>query len=315
MKKSLRTMTLAIVFLVVLQSGCAPAATPAPPTVAPSPTSIPSPIPPTFTPEPTATATLIPSPTPLPGSLVLPVDTLDNTIPWLPLDSSARPGTYYFSFNLSKPPFNSVLVRQAFVAAIDREALVEVAEKYGQKNPRPATSLTPPETLGRDLYNQVGIPFNPDHAKELLEQAGYTEGSNFPPVTLLTNMTGDPAPGAHVKIADAMVEMWQQYLGIQVTVKVMRWESYAESIDTNPPEIFRVGWAADFNDPDNFLRELFVSESQYNYGNFSTPEFDELVDRAAELNDPAERQELYIQAERILCESEAALIPIYHCTH
>ena len=305
-------MALAIVFLVILQSGCAPAATPAPPTVTPPPTSIPSPIPPTLTPEPTATATLIPSPTPLPGSLVLPVDTLANTIPWLPLDSSAHPGTYYFCFNLAKPPFNSVLVRQAFAAAIDREALVEIAEKYGARNPRPATSLTPPETLGRDLYNQVGIPFNPVHAKELLEEAGYTDESKFPPVTLLINVAGDPAPGAHVKITDAMVEMWQQHIGVEVTVQVMNWDSYVERIDTNPPEMFRMGWMADINDPDNFLRELFVSESQYNHGSFSNPEFDELVDRAAELNDPAERQELYIQAERILCESEAALIPIYH---
>ena len=85
-----------------------------------------------------------------------------------------------------------------------------------------------------------------------------------------------------------------------------------ERIETNPPEIFRVGWMGDLNDPNNYLRELFVSESQYNHGNFSNTEFDLLVDRAAEITDPAERQELYIQAERILCESEAALIPIYH---
>lgn len=314
MKKSLFSTFLLFVVVAVVFSGCAPAPTPAPPTDTPSPIP-PTPIPPTFTPEPTSTATPIPSPTPFPGLVVLPVDTLGKSIPWLPMENAARPGTYYFYFNLSKPPFNSVLVRQAFTAAIDREALVLTADKYGAKDPRPATTFTPPETLGRDLYNEVGIPFNPAHAKELLAQAGYTDASKFPPVTLLINVGGDAAPGFHVKITDEMVKMWKQFLGINVTVEVISWNPYLERIDSNPSEIFRITWAADYNDPDNFLREIFNSGSQYNYGNFSNSEFDELVDRAAKRHDPAERQELYIQAERLLCETEAALIPIFHSTY
>jgi ABC-type oligopeptide transport system substrate-binding subunit len=251
----------------------------------------------------------------LPGSVVLPVDTLGKNKPWLPLDNSARPGTYYFYFNLSKPPFNSVLVRQAFAAAIDREALVEIAARYGATNPRPATSFTPPETLGRDLYNEVGIPFDPAHAQELLVQAGYADAGKFPPVTLLINVGGDAAPGFHVKITDEMVRMWEQHLGIKVTVEVVNWGTYRDRIASNPPEMFRTSWAADYNDPDNFLREVFDSGSEYNYGKFSNSEFDLLVNRAKNSYDPAQRQELYIQAERILCETEAVLIPIFHSTY
>jgi ABC-type oligopeptide transport system substrate-binding subunit len=50
-------------------------------------------------------------------------------------------------------------------------------------------------------------------------------------------------------------------------------------------------------------------------GQFSNPEFDYLVERAASLSDPAERQSLYVQAERILCEAETAIIPLYHSTY
>ena len=308
MKEPMLSTFLLSVVIALAFVGCAPAPTPVPPTITPSP------IPPTLTPVPTSTSTPIPTPTPLPGSVVLPVDTLDRNIPWLPMENSAIPATYFFYFNLAKPPFNSVLVRQAFAAAIDREALAQIARKYGATNPRPATSFTPPETLGRDLYNEVGIPFNPAHARELLAQAGYTAASEPPPVTLLINVGGDAAPGIHVKITDEMVKMWQQYLGIKVTVEVINWAPYLDRIASNPPEMFRMTWGADYNDPDNFLREIFKSGSQYNRGNFSNAGFDELVDRAATSNDPAERQELYIRAERILCESEAALIPIYHAT-
>lgn len=268
-----------------------------------------------LTPEPTATVTAIPSPTPLPGEVVLPVDTLANSIPWLPIKDNARPGSYYFYFNTVQPPFNSVLVRQAFAAAIDREVLSEIARKYGAKDARPATTFTPPEILGRDLYNEVGISFNPANAKDFLTQAGYTDPAKFPPVTLLINMSGDAAPGFHVKITDEMVKMWQQHLGIKVTVEVINWEPYQERIASTPPEIFRLGWVADYNDPDNFLRELFATGSQYNYGSFSNPSFDRLVERAANSSDPAERQIMYIQAERILCETEAVIIPIYHTTY
>ncbi|MBV6394433.1 MAG: hypothetical protein KPEEDBHJ_03689 [Anaerolineales bacterium] len=300
-----------VLALLTASLGCGVLSTPVPPTETASP------IPPTFTlvpPTATATATVIPSPTPLPGAVVLPVDSLGKSIPWLPMENSARPGTYYFYFNLSKPPFNNALVRQAFAAALDREALTEIAKKYGATNPRPATTFTPPETLGRDLYNEVGISFNPSHAKDLLAQAGYTDPSKFPPVKLLINVGGDAAPGFHVKITDEMVKMWQQYLGVQVTVEVINWSEYQSRIKSNPPEIFRTSWAADYNDPDNFLKEIFKSGSQYNYGKFSNSDFNKLVDLAARSTDPAERQDLYIQAERILCETEAALIPIYHAT-
>lgn len=308
MKKSI---VFCFLVLVLFMAGCGEASTPIPPTAVPSP----SPVPPTATSEPTATATTAPTAAPLPGSVVLPVDTLGKNKPWLPMENSARPGTYYFYFNLSKPPFNSVLVRQAFAAAIDREALVDIAAQYGAQDPRPATSFTPPETLGRDLYNDVGIPFDPARAQELLAEAGYTDAGKFPPVTLLINMGGDAAPGFHVKITDEMARMWEQHLGIQVKVEVVEWGTYRDRIASNPPEIFRLSWAADYNDPDNFLREIFNSGSEYNYGSFSNAEFDLLVNRAKNSYDPAQRQELYIQAEQILCETEAAIIPIFHSTY
>lgn len=315
MKKSALSILLLLVFLSSLFfSGCAPAATLVPTSVPPTFTL--SPIPPTLTREPTATVTATPLPTPLPGSVVVPIETLGNSIPWLPFEEGAYPNTYIIYFNMSKPPFDNVLTRQAFAAATDRETVVEVALKYFEKNPRPATSFTPPETLGRDLYNQVGIPFNPTNAKDLLIQAGYEDPSKFPPVTFLINMGSDSAPGLHVKIADELAKMWQQNLGIKVTVEVVSgWNNYMNRIESNQYDMFRLYYDPKSNDPDSFLREGFGSSGQGNLLKYSNDEFDRLVNSAANSSNPARRQDLYIRAERILCEKEVAILPIYFVSY
>ena len=273
---------------------------------------------PAATTAPTATLTVTPSPipstptaTPLPGVVVLPVDTLANGIPWLPLDKSARPRVHVILFNTLRPPFNSALVRQAFAAAIDREEIVAMAQKYGEKQVKPATTLTPPQTLGRDLYNEVGIRFDPEHAKALFAEAGYTDPSAFPVATIVVNSYGEVAPGARFNMASAMARMWQEYLGVKVQVEAMKPPSFGDRLRTDPPELMWFGWAADFNDPDNFM-QIVHSGSEYNYGKFSSPEYDKLVDRAGSLKDPAQRQELYIRAEYLVTEFETAIFPLYH---
>jgi len=296
----------------MVSSGCSTPSTPVPPTVEPaiseSPTNIP---------EPTATVTQTPQPTPLPGSVVLPVDTLGEGIPWLPLDETKRPGVNYIGFNTQKPPFNSALVRLAFAHAIDREAIVEMAIRYRVSNPTPATTFTPPQTLGRDLYNVVGANFDPQKAKDSLTQAGYSDPSSFPTVFFSVNISGETAPGARFNMASAMAKMWQTHLGVHVEIQpINTFSEYNNQLRDNTPDLYWIGWVADYNDPANFIGEIFNpngdNHGAMNYGEFSNPEFNELIDSAAEAQDPAIRQELYIQAERLLCETEAGVIPIFH---
>ena len=316
MNRPIRSVFVGFAMLAVLLNGCASPPTAAPPTVSPSPAS------PTFTPEPsaTSTATTVPSPTPLPGSVVLPVDTLGEGIPWLPMDNSARPGVNYVGFNTAKPPFNSSLVRQAFAYSVDRDVLVEMATRYRAVDAKPATTLTPPQILGRDLYGVVGAGFDPQRAKDLLTEAGYTDPSSFPAVVFLVTASGDIAPGARFNMANAMADMWETHLGVKVEVQAIQVsQQYRNRLQTNPPDLFWIGWVADYNDPANFIGELLNPNGDYhgefNYGDFASSEFVDLVERAAEASDPAERQELYIRAERLLCETEAAVIPIFHSTY
>jgi len=285
------------------------------PTITPFPateTSTPSPIPATSTLTSTPTNTNTPEPTPIPGVQVYPISSLENSIPWLPYDDAKKPMSVYYGFNVEKPPFDNLLVRQAFAAAVDREQVAQKALDYYFRNAAPATSLTPPEILSRNLYNDVGIPFDPLRAKDLLQQAGYSNVESFPSTTLLVSTRGRGAPGAYYQMARLIVDMWQVNLGITVEIEVVEIGSYRDRFATNPPHIYQLGWVADYKDPDNFLKALFHSNCEVNFGHFNNKEFDRLVDEAARLTDPEKRLLLYIQAEQILVEDEAGLIPLYH---
>jgi ABC-type transport system substrate-binding protein len=243
---------------------------------------------------------------------VIPLSSLGKDIPWLPVDKTRWPSVHVITVNTHLPPFDNSLVRQAFAASIDKEAIVEMAKRFYAVDPSPATTFIPPQTLGRNLYGDVGISFNPVKARELLTQAGYQDTSSFPKVTFIVNSYGDIAPGARFNMASTMADMWLTHLGVTVEVKALEPSTFKDRITTNPPALFWIGWLPDpGNDPD-FIRLTYHSDAEFNYGHFSNPEFDALVDRAATTHDPATRQALYIEAERVLCETEAGIIPLYY---
>ena len=296
---------LALLVLPSMLSACGgTAVTPAEPTLPPvevvvsTATSIPA-------------STHTPAPTPFPGTQVYPLSSLGNGIPWLPLEKGREPMTVYYGFNFNTPPFNDLLVRQAFAAAVDREAVAAQAAGLQLREVTPATTLTPPSVLGRDLYGEVGVPFDPARAKALLEQAGYSDPESFPKATLIVYLRG-AAPGAHFRIAQSVADMWKAHLGVTVAVEAVESPYAMEArMQTQEPEMYLLAWGADVMDPDNFLT-LFLSRSEFNHGHFKSPAFDGYVNQAGALFDPAERQILYMKAEQIISEQDVALIPLFH---
>ena len=283
------------------------------PTLAPSPNDTPwasSTSIPTLIPTPTQ------MPTSLPGRLTFPIQSFSDSIPWLAWDENFISGVMYLGFGLTNPPFDVSLVRKAFAAAIDREAIGELAERLHWADVRPATTFLHPEVLGRDLYNDVGIPFDPEQAREYLAQAGYTDPSSFPSTTFVISEAGQPAPGLYYQMADLIVEMWKEHLGITVKIEDLgRLVDYYQYLYTHDPELFRLSFVmttTDGNDPNTIFRYAF--SGQFNVSNFSNAEFDSLIDQAAGISDPIQRQILYIQAERLLCEEFVAVIPLIHYT-
>lgn len=265
-----------------------------------------------------------PTPTEIPGKIVIPIASMKGNPPWLlnTFDQKAKPGTLFIGFNTTKVPFYEVSIRQALAASIDRTIIVAIAEKYNWASLEPATSFLPPQIIGRYLYNEVGIPFDPKYAKELLAKTGNTNKMNFPNVILYVPATTDRFPGALRVMGEAIVNMWNQHLGIEVTLRTIGDEnSLANFLKENPNsyEMYLLPFninAADEMDPS--IIELFHSDSTkypgMNYTHFNNTEFEQILFGAIREPLPLDRQLLYIFADKILCEDQSAIIPLFYFT-
>lgn len=206
---------------------------------------------------------------------------------------------YYYGFNVEKPPFNDRRVRQAFSMAIDRRAFPEIL-KGGEM---PASSWIP---HGMFAYNQsIGLGFDPNGARVLLKEAGYPDGKGFPDVTAVFSTNPE-----NLLIAQNLQAQWKENLSIHVKLDNLEWKVFLKMLQTNTPSIFRLGWGADYPDPDNFMN-LFTSTSGNNRTQWKNREYDRVVEEAAMEQDSENRQRLYDRAQDILTEEDVPIMPLF----
>lgn len=228
--------------------------------------------------------------------------------------------TDFFGFVQSKPPFDDPLIRKAFAAAIDRTSLVENVTKGGEV---PAHTFAPPGVFGNVVDNtdigdylvKANFTDQVAQAQAWLAEAGYPEGEG------LDIIFGHDTAEEQARIASAAQAMWQEaFPKAVITIESQEWGVYLESLmpdspDEGKPHIFRLGWCADYPDQNNWVNQVFHSQSGLNLMKYNNPDFDTIVEEAAFETDPAKRQELYSQAEEILINQDATIAPLYYQTY
>ena len=211
-------------------------------------------------------------------------------------------GTYYYSINVTRPPLNDVRVRRALAMTINREQLIADVTKGGQL---PAYTFTPPDTNG---YTAPAlIKYDIDAARDLLAQAGYPNGDDFPSLTLTYNTSE-----GHRQIATAVQQMWKTALNIDITLENQDWKVFLDNQRTMNYRISRASWIGDYLDPNTFL-DMFVTAGGNNRTGWSNPRYDKMITAAANTTDQKRRYSLFQKAERILM-NEVPVIPIYTYT-
>jgi len=208
-------------------------------------------------------------------------------------------GTYFYRLNTNDPSLKDVRVRKALAYAIDRELLVEKVTKCGQM---PAYSFTPPGSNG--YQPSTSIPFDPQLARNLLNEAGYNSQNSLPKLEILFNTSED-----HRKIALAIQQMWQQNLGIEVELVNQDWKVYLSREMVGDFQVSRAGWIGDYEDPNTFL-DLMRPNRGNNKTGWENMEYDSIIQQANSTNNQEERYKLLNKAEGILIDN-MPVIPLY----
>jgi oligopeptide transport system substrate-binding protein len=227
----------------------------------------------------------------------------------MPADLHVDPylGTYYYAFNLTRPPFkDNPTLRAALSMAVDRDALTEHITGAGEQ---PAFSLVPPGVQRYDLQRLDYAALPPAEriaeARRLYREAGY--GPDRPLEIELRYNTSDN----HKRIAVAVAAMWKQVLGVRTQLLNEEWKVFLQNRKQKAvTQVFRSGWIGDYNDAYTFL-DLFESKNGRNDSGYVNPRFDALLDRAQAEQDAAARRGLLERAERMLL-ADHAIVPLYY---
>lgn len=212
--------------------------------------------------------------------------------------------SYYYSFNTKKKPFDDVRVRKAISYAIDRDIVAGAIMGQGQK---PAYFLTPEITAGFEpelpQYGKMSQKERNAEAARLLEEAGFGKDNPLE-FSLLYNTDEN-----HKKVAVALGSMWKKTLGLKVTLENQEWKTYLSSKDTGNFEVARAGWCGDYNEASTFLT-LMVSANTTGGQHWGNRDYDTLIDKAINSTSEQERNELYLEAEKLMA-NDMPIAPIY----
>lgn len=208
-------------------------------------------------------------------------------------------GLYYLGFNIKKKPFDDPRVRRAFAQAIDRKQITDMLAG-GQI---PLSGWVPPGMFGYEP--ERGIKFDPAAAAKLLDQAGFKDRSKLGKIKYGFNTNED-----HQRIAENVQSQLKKNLSVDVELANEEWKVYLASLKSDAPAIFRLGWLADFPDPDNFMN-LMASYSDNNHTGWKSKSFDVLLDQGSAVTEKEKRRKIYSDAQKLLTEQEIPAVPVF----
>jgi oligopeptide transport system substrate-binding protein len=216
-------------------------------------------------------------------------------------------GSYHWVMNTEEGPIagdENLKLRQAISAAINRD---EINDAVYNGSRTTSTGVTPEGIPGfkADLCDYC--TYDVEQAQGLFDEWKAEGNSLSEPIPLQFN-----ADAGHEPVAAIVVDNLKA-IGIDAVAQPMDGETYFSDLaDGACIAMCRAGWFADYPTYDNFMFDLFHTDSigGNNLGPFSNADFDALVDEAKQTVDTAKQADLFQQAEKILLNDDTGVVPM-----
>ena len=213
----------------------------------------------------------------------------------------------YIAYNTQHAPFDQLQVRQAMDMAVNKQAILQaVYQDAGQL----AVNAMPPTQWSYDTSIKDAL-YDPAKAKRLLDEAGVKPGTE---ITLWAMPVQRPYNPNAKLMAEMLQADWNK-LGFQVRIVSYEWGEYVKRMKSGEHDVALIGWTGDNGDPDNWLGTLYscAAIGSNNYSRWCDREYDQLVQQAKQVTDPAQRSALYQQAQQRL-KQQVPITPVAHST-
>ena len=212
-------------------------------------------------------------------------------------------GYTYFGFNLKKRPFDDINVRKAISLAIDRQEIIDgVLLGLGEE----ITSPYKPGTYWENK-NIKKLSFNPEKAKELLENSGYRLNNNIYekdgiPLSfeILTNQNKQR------EMTAVLIQRRLQDIGIDASIRVIEWASFVNRfIKTGEFQAVVLGWSLSL-DPDQYSiwHSSQQGPGQFNFIGYSNKTVDNLLEKGRQELNKEKRKAIYNDFSSILYDDQ-----------
>ena len=226
--------------------------------------------------------------------------------------------TLFVGFDVNKPPFDDVRVRQALNYAIDRDHLVEVLG--GTTSQRPTCQVIPPNFHGYEPFcpytlepgDSVWSAPDLDRARALIQDADAV-GKEI----IVWVMSEDPLISHPIETMEYIVDVLNE-LGMDAHLKVVEREPYFRDVYAWPPpnrpsdpHVFLSGWGTDYLRASDFIESNFRCGAGANASGLCDKRLDARIEEAKQLQltDPAAANAEWIEIEHGLVE-DAVWAPI-----
>jgi peptide/nickel transport system substrate-binding protein len=219
----------------------------------------------------------------------------------------------YVGFNLRDPILKDVRVRHAMGHAIDRQAIVDYLRR-GLATV--ADTMLPPTNWAYEPDVTV-LDYDPDRARALLDEAGYSDPDGRGPRPRLS-LSFKTSNLEFPRLQAAVIQQNLKVVGIDLDIRAYEFATMYADILKGNFQMYSLQWVGGaLADPD-ILRRVFHSQQTpptgFNRGHFSDPEVDRLIDEASRATDQANRRRLYGLAQKRIAEA-APYISLWHRTN
>ncbi len=212
--------------------------------------------------------------------------------------------TEYLGFYLDSktPEIQSELIRKAINYGFDRKKMMTYL-RNGIGNPAYGGFIP----IGLPGHNEsAGFSYQPEKAKQLVDQFKNESGISSPEITLTTTNN-------YLSFCE-FIQQELEKAGLIINLDVMPEASLRSARSNGKVDMFRSSWIADYLDAENYL-SIFYSKNfapnGSNYFHYKDSLFDSLYNKAFTINNIEERKQLYVTMDSLAMQ-KAIMVPLYY---